>query len=634
MPQTPTVQVRFGNPSLTEAECFFFEGMPTPYVSRNQEIVYYGQKSHAVTTIQLNGTIIGTKANTDIINNEPPGYGQNLNTLSLDLDRKQILSGFGRYDHGKLAIYENGTSYKTFENCIVKDINFTPVAYGKQDYTITLTCFEAASFKTMFGVVDPANNISFNENEDGTVSITQSVSAKGFTTASKTAIEYAEDFVDATTGIQANQIAPSFISSGNLTQAKTYYDENFILQSISKDVNRVDGTCSANLEFTWQNEAVENIYISGVQSTVSTNISSGIQSEFLTVDVTYKIKGSQYHPENTLPSFTPTTGSLYQIASGALDDSSIVLNQIPLSLSVEDNSKTSKTINVEASYDNNLFPDYFQKLGFNVFFDYSVDMSTDDVRDISSLSVNGQLKGRGPNRYDHLTGFYEDYIIKGNGAINEFLYFRANEFYTGIALNQLYGTKDVWPLNRQPENVSIKLDPIGQVIDINGSFNNKDFPQSVSLFSPPVTGYMDFSYKLGVEPALNQFKATPSISNGVYGVYNLNVSNREKLSVDIDANANLYNNSSPASQPVYKSQIQAYNYALRTGFLGLKDQFGGLGGGGVGGTGIAPINGNLISELMTDDEQVTINPLGNQVSPLTQISSKAGYSYTNFTDFV
>ena len=72
MPQTPTVQVRFGNPSLTEDECFFFKGMPTPYVSRNQEIVYYGQKSHAVTTIQLNGTIIGTKANTDIINNEPP----------------------------------------------------------------------------------------------------------------------------------------------------------------------------------------------------------------------------------------------------------------------------------------------------------------------------------------------------------------------------------------------------------------------------------------------------------------------------------------------------------------------------------------------------------------------------------
>ena len=261
-------------------------------------------------------------------------------------------------------------------------------------------------------------------------------------------------------------------------------------------------------------------------------------------------------------------------------------------------------------------------------------MSTDDVRDISSLSINGQLKGRGPNRYDHLTGFYEDYIIKGNGAINEFLYFRANEFYTGIALNQLYGTKNVWPLNKQPENVSIKLDPIGQVIDINGSFNNKDFPQDVSLFMPPETGYMDFSYKLGVEPALNQFKATPSISNGVYGVYNLNVSNREKLSIDIDANANLYNNSSPASQPVYKSQIQAYNYALRTGFLGLKDQFGGLGGGGVGGTGIAPINGNLISELMTDDEQVTINPLGNQVSPLTQISSKAGYSYRNFTDFV
>ena len=625
-----TVQVRFGNPSLTTSECFYFEGMPTPYVTRNQEMVYYGKKSHAVTTIQLNGSIIGTSGNTNIINNLAPGYGQNLNTLSLDLDRKQIISGFSQHDYGKLAIYENNTAYKIFENCIVKDISFDPVAYGKQEYSINLTCFEANTFKTMFGVVDPTNSISFNDNEDGTIEVSQEVSAKGFTTSSQSAIQYAEDFVDQTTGIDPSQIAPRFITTGNFTYSKTWNSTNLILKSVSKDINRIDGSCSASLEYVWQNEKIDDVYISGVTSKVSTSINSGIQSEFLTVDVNYQIKGNYNQAPDTLSTYTPTTGQLYRMASGALGSSTNTrLNQIPLNLTIEDNSFTKKTIDVEASYDNNMFPDFFQQLGYNVFFDYDVDVSTDDIRDASTVSLNGVIKGRGPNRYDHITGFYENYIINGNGSINEYLHFKADQFYTGIASNILGWGLTPWELNPLPENVSIKLNPIEESVDISCSFNNKDFAKPFQSFDPPSgSGYTEFSYKIDVTPSLNLFKATPSVKNGIYGVFNLNVPSREKLNVSVDARANLHTNASlVASQPIFKKQIQAYNYELRTGLLGYQM-------GALGGTGYCPLNGNDCHSLITDSDGANMEVWGYIDGPLTKISSATSYNYYNYTNFV
>jgi hypothetical protein len=56
-----TVDIRYGSSfSKTEPQlCFFFSGMPTPYLSRSQEIVYYGGKWCQRTTLTLDGQIIG-----------------------------------------------------------------------------------------------------------------------------------------------------------------------------------------------------------------------------------------------------------------------------------------------------------------------------------------------------------------------------------------------------------------------------------------------------------------------------------------------------------------------------------------------------------------------------------------------
>ena len=63
-----TVEIRYGR--NFSSDFFNFSGMPTPYLSRSQEMVYYGKKYCQITNITLDGQIIGSE----------PVAGENLNT--------------------------------------------------------------------------------------------------------------------------------------------------------------------------------------------------------------------------------------------------------------------------------------------------------------------------------------------------------------------------------------------------------------------------------------------------------------------------------------------------------------------------------------------------------------------------
>ena len=73
-----TVEIRYG--SDFSSNYFNFSGMPTPYVSRSQELVYQGKKWCQLTTLTLAGKIIGSE----------PVAGENLNTISILNDRVLI----------------------------------------------------------------------------------------------------------------------------------------------------------------------------------------------------------------------------------------------------------------------------------------------------------------------------------------------------------------------------------------------------------------------------------------------------------------------------------------------------------------------------------------------------------------
>ena len=80
MPVIHTTEIRYGN----AGSYFSFAGMPTPFMSRSEENVFYNGKWAQTTTLTLNGTIVGKNYN---------NVGDT-NARELNQDRNAILDGF------------------------------------------------------------------------------------------------------------------------------------------------------------------------------------------------------------------------------------------------------------------------------------------------------------------------------------------------------------------------------------------------------------------------------------------------------------------------------------------------------------------------------------------------------------
>jgi hypothetical protein len=530
-----TVDIRYGSSfsKVNPEECFYFSGMPTPYLSRSVENVFYSNKYCQLTTLNLNGQIIGSV----------PVSGENLNTLSILEDRKRILSGFSR-SFQKLGVFENNTLIKQFEGCIVRDISFSPSNYGFQDYSITLDCYEDDEFNGTFGVLDPTDTVNFTDNKNGTVSISHSVSAKGFTTnasiSSEQAIVNAKNFVEGRTGFNISRVSPLFI--GGIS------DSNLIIQDISRDINRAEGTYSCSIDYLVQTGTIGEIPISaGHVSTIDTTVNSGVESPFVQVNVNYNLQGDKYASASSLRSSQPSTGTLFKIATGAAGIEN--LSSIPLNLSVDDSAEVNKSIQVSASYDSNTI---YESLGTGVFFDFKVDVSTDDIKDTATVSINGDIIARGNNReqFRLKSGYYHD-VVSGK------LFDYANEIYTGVNYNKLYGNT-AWALNPAANNLSVQMDEIAGTVSCSASFDNQDYK----------AGYKQFTYRVDVTPALAQYAAKPSCNeNGLYAVYDLNTKTREKVNFNINSKADI-NPYGETSSELFLTGMHNFSNTLRSNLLG------------------------------------------------------------------
>ena len=541
---THTVEVRYG--ANFSSDYFGFEGMPTPYVSRSQEMVYYGTKWCQLTTITLDGQIIGSQETAPHLQK-----GADLNTIAIKNDREKILSGF-RNSFQNLAIYENSTAYKIFNTCAVKDLSFSPSNWGAQDYSITLECFDDDEFLGAFGVLEPQDSVSFTDNEDGTVAISHTISAQGFNANGLEPITNANNFVNSRTGYNVNKVIPEFITG--------IENENLVITNISRDANRIDATYSTTIDYIVQTGAIGEIPVSGdltagegFVSIIDASVNSGINDDFITVDVNYTLQGDKYCSPTVLRDNFPPTGVLWKIATGAAQIEELAT--VPLSLSVEDTANTNHAIKVNASFDNNTI---FEDLGSDVYFDYNVDVSTDDITDQASVSINGEIKARG-NTQDQFalkSGYFPQ--IKDN------LFLLAQRVYTGINYNTLYSNTG-WSLNPLATSISYEFDEIGNKITLNASFNNKDWlPAAPDGFAG---GFRDFSYSVNVTPPITQYTVKPSCNeNGQYGLFDLGTTNREKINLNINSN---YPVSYATSLPPYDylGAIHDYSNSLRVAMI-------------------------------------------------------------------
>jgi len=504
MPVIHTTEIRYGN----AGSYFSFAGMPTPFMSRSEENVFYNGKWAQTTTLTLNGTIVGKNYN---------NVGDT-NARELNQDRNAILDGFNE-DFQSLWVVEDSTTVITFEGCVVKSISFSPANYGIQEYSIELTCYNQNTFKEFFGVTDPVNKVSFTEEDDGTVSISHEVSAAGFPTtgsySNQTAIQNAVSFVEARTGYSTATVLPAFMHN--------LQDSQLVLTSLSKDIDRAAGTYAFSADYKMQTGAIDNTsdsFTLGVINNIETNLSSGASSDFNTVGVTWKVQGGKDMSAASLRGAVPTTGALYSAATGGWNIGGLMY--VPNSYSISDNATTEKIITVSAEFDD----DTRTWNANGIFFDYNVSVDTDDVTDRAQVNIDGEFLARGTfnNRFSIISGYYYGNVANDGAGkrTSGYLYELANSWYTGVNYNMIYGNT-AWALNPMYESLSVDVNELAGTIKLSASFNNKDYKLN----------YKEAEWSVSINPSLLQYVAKPSCNlNGLYGIYNLNTLTRASITLN------------------------------------------------------------------------------------------------------
>jgi hypothetical protein len=212
-----------------------FEGIaPTPLVSRTITPLYYSKRHGDVDSFTLRGTITGAHCPDG---NEFSGFWAKSNQL---IDR--FSKPFRSFKIIEEAVSNSRTLYSN-GFAIIRSIDFEDSVYaGILPFTVSLDVFREGSFAS-YGVVDPSQKISFDQGQNGDVTISKSTSANGFNT-NFSALENAKAFVQNITGI-GSVIAPSFVSSVGMNSA--------ILVGLQEKINRFTGSYQVDESWVYNN---------------------------------------------------------------------------------------------------------------------------------------------------------------------------------------------------------------------------------------------------------------------------------------------------------------------------------------------------------------------------------------------
>lgn len=495
-------------------------GQPTPLVSREDSMVRYGERWANQSTIKLQGQITGCINDFDslILNQQ-----RLIDIFSRDFQVFKILEGEGGLEEADVIMLQNngflllqdggflslqGNSgisngviyYKP--NCVVKNgIVFQPSNYvGILNYSVDLECYEEDLFSGYFGVLEPRNSWSFEEQNDQRLVITHSLGARGFNTNSSmtNALQNAKDFVSSKTGSQLTSY-PTFI---NLPSGATP-----CLKKVKENVNRMIGTYG--LELTYEYDLYHNTpEILRYTTDFECNRANGISR--VTVDGKYE--GCQGQDLDSLRSGYKSL-DIYGIAYETYNEATARtdLNSGYLSSGlVEDNYRKILSFNV--AFDN--------FTGGNVFLDYRVNINSGD-NDITTVEFDGTVSARGDafTKWQRVSGYF-------NTGFSPYLL--SNAEYLSFA----GGSAPL--LNPTPLSSGVTYNRFNSQISTNVSWSNKEIP---------VSGFSDFEYSISYTPALEKVVAKPlatdllgPICDDRYYVVDLGYKNRVVFSINGNGN--------------------------------------------------------------------------------------------------
>ena len=391
---------------------------PIPFVSLSNDYVQAGERWTILQAITLQGEIIGC-SKSDLVARQ-----------------NEILDAFSQ-DFKTIEI----SGLDDIELARVVSVNFQGSDYlSAVSYTIELEAYSYDTFVNSYYVVEPVDSISIVENNDKTIDITHTISAKGVNSSSYNALTNAKNFVIGKLDDQKSQgtwPVPNLISSK---------DPNFkrMLVSVSEDIDRIQGRYSITKQYKsdldYEDGSVILRYTKETSEqerqfkifTINGSVEGGLQDQDAEgIDAFEKLR-------NKLKSFKKSLNTEFV---HELIDSASISEDI-----------TAGRINFTFAFSSN---------PLEVIDDYDISVSENSDTALVSVSVRGTMSAKGPvgsvggtdcrynlvnstfdenKYYDLAVKFYKDYLSRRSITVPANVILNSSHLSKTITRNEFEGS--------------------------------------------------------------------------------------------------------------------------------------------------------------------------------------------------
>jgi hypothetical protein len=343
------------------------------------------------------------------------------------------------------------------------------------------------SYQVPSGVLEPVNEYSFSQAEDGEVTVSHKISARGIKNSVgglDNAIAFVKNFVKQNpyTGC-----APTFIQNGS-----------GILLNFAESIDRASCTYTVNETYKF----ITGSTLPYLEST-TLGINDSNTEDYTVLDLSIKWQGSPVTNNLSQLQSTFTGLSATQILNNyGISTTNVFLNSFSLN---QDSGQA--LIEMKASFLSGLAND------LSGIFDYSVSMDEDSLNRITSWKIDGDFICKGPIsfRRTQLNSF--ETLNKGNSYIPYlFNLLKSSAIYSGFG-----GT---FTLNPMPTQLSINENTGLATLKLSATFSDAD--TYLSYYQP--------KYSIDCEPSRWIYELMPSANiEGHYIVQDLQMRNQAKI---------------------------------------------------------------------------------------------------------
>jgi hypothetical protein len=462
-----------------------FSGISSvPFVSISNDYLDFGNKWNQVTNITLEGQLTGKFLG-------QPSYSL------LSEAAKKLHDNF-KENYKTLLITENNSGLYTGANAIINSINIEQSSwYGLLPYSIDITVYDSGLFKDYYGVVDPEETFSFDEEEGDILNVTHSISAKGIIAKNKNAIENAKDWVLSKTG-NINSFSPILIQNARAVESRPY-----LLYSVKEIIDRFEGT------YSWEGTYKKSTNLENPNNSIlnySVDLNSGIEDGIITTNINGNLEGNNLTvlrgEYNNLDLYTICS----QICNRLMKEP---LSNRPIAQSVEEIFEENR-LNFSSTFNN----DYSDQLVNN----YTVDINEDSLKCIRTVNLSSTISckyGDLATKWQKVNDFYKNRFFPYSLASEEYF----SEF----------GSAD---LNPVPLTESISFDQFNAQINYNAQYSNKPVIFNTDILN--VNSSVTFNPSIFIHIA-----NTSAFSPREHNIYNLRAANRSSIQISVTAAAKM-----------------------------------------------------------------------------------------------